>query len=158
MGGAGRGGDLMPSRKPVIEIGEVAPQRPTALIYGELYELRLPDEFGIEFQSDLIRRYKTILEWQDAEDIETPENAAFLSKTLHGFCREVIIGPPEWLFVRDDSRCLTDAQALSLVLAFGKVVAMPTPTLPRQQRRRPQTGGKQSRASRGSTEVVHKTG
>jgi hypothetical protein len=111
------GGGEETGMEPVLEIDTLARARPTVLIKtekdreGELYEMRLPEEFGIEedqkFRSEL-REFGQLM----AKDALTAAEKKRLRARLDHMARKILEAPDEV------HRALVDRQRQRIVTSF----------------------------------------
>lgn len=149
------------SKKPLLELSTLAPERPHIVIDGERYEMALPQEYGLLEQARMQRFQREALAAQEAirrspGDVGE-EMAARMSDMLRGMVAIVLPALPEEVAAK-----LTDAHRLRIIEVFTRAVS-PTPN--RQARRdatahraRRRTGATSSLASSASTGGGHRSG
>lgn len=115
------------TRAPILTLDGLNPDRPFVRIRGVDYEMRVPDEFGLEERARLKKWYDRVLEWKEILDKDPdmpPEQAAEFSKMLRQFIHMTLIGLPDDLLWKENNKFrLTDAECFLLMQAFGEVVS-----------------------------------
>lgn len=141
--------------KPILTISTLSPDRPEVSIDGRLYEMLLPEDFGLRDQAKLRAMYAKWLDLYDLDPEElTEEQAARLSELLREFVWMVIPG------VAEESReRAKDRHLIPLMEAFGQAIGA-TPATPTQAPNRAsrRTTGKSSRRSNASTAATPTAG
>lgn len=117
----------MTNRQPLLTLDGLNPDRPFVRIRGKDYEMRMPDEFGLDDRARLKGWYDRIIEWELAygektiDDLPVDQLAQF-SKMMRQFVKAVLIDLPDTLLYTTDRLYLTDRECMVLVTAFGEVV------------------------------------
>lgn len=138
------------TRRVILDLNTLVPDRPIIRIDGADYECRVKDDFGIEDLTRLERlkeRYNTLV----GKESFTDEEGRWVSEGLREFTAMVLTAPPE---VQSK---LTDNHRLAVVQAFLAASGVQLPPVP-ANRAAKRTQAKSSRSARGSTAAIRSDG
>jgi hypothetical protein len=98
--------------EPLVDLDDIAPDRPTVKWHGDLYELARLDDFGIATQQALTRDGREFSTLWSAEDELDQNQRARLKMLLERMFEQVVMAP------KAVKRRFSDAEKSRVVLAF----------------------------------------